>query len=159
MKNPISLLCCMLAAGTLLIACSKDNDTPARPDYQDLLTKEDVSVSPKTLQIVGNTVPVSFTVDIPARFLPRKALLTLTPVLVCGEKTYKGTAKTWQGDRVTGGNEVVPYDQPSRLSHFSEFAYEKTMATYLLYLEVHVIENTRPYSFRIRTSEGQFERR
>lgn len=158
MKKLITLVCCMLAAGTLFLACSKDNDAPARPNYQDLLTKEDVSVSPKTLQIVGNTIPASFTVSIPARFLPRKALLTLTPALVCGDKTYKGTAKTWQGDRVTGGNDVIPYDEPSRLQLFTEFAYEKTMATYILYLEVHVIENTRPTSFRIRTSEGQFER-
>lgn len=156
MKKIIRLLCRLLTTILLLSACSKD-DTPTTPNYRDLLTQKNVSATPETLQIVEKVIPVSFTVNVPARFLPRKALLTLNPVLVCGDKTYGGTAKTWQGEGVEGGNEIILYDQPSQLRHYEEFAYEKTMSTYLLYLEVTVIDNTGPTSFRIRISEGQFE--
>ena len=157
MKKIILLLCCLLATGTLFFACSKDEG--GKPDFKKMLTREHIAVTPEILVIKGGTlIPMDFTVQIPARFLPHKALLTLTPVLLCGDKEYKGMVKTWEGDGVNGGNDVIPYDKASTITLWNSFVYNEAMKnSYELYLEINIIDGPLT-SFRIFVGKGDFQK-
>lgn len=155
MKKLITLLCCLLATSALFLACSKDES--GKPDFKKLLTRENITFTPEVLTIKGQLISVEFTVKIPARFLPRKALLTLTPVLICdGDKEYKGEAKTWEGGRAGEGINVIPYDKATTVTLWHSFIYDDAMKDeYELYLEVNIIDGPLT-SFRILVGKAEF---
>lgn len=154
MKKIISFLCCLLATAVLFLACDKDEK--GKPDFQKLLTREQITLIPEILTLQGTLIPVEFQINVPARFLPRKALLTLTPVLICDQKEYRADARTWEGERVEIGSDVIFYDNPTRISLLSSFIYKEAMKQeYELYLEVNIIDGPVT-TFRILIDKNEF---
>lgn len=160
MKRLLPLLFFATTVCALFYACDKEAAPPR--NFENLFNREQVTASPRPLQLVEQEkvklIPVSFRCEVPARMVPRKALFTLTPILICEKKEYMGTARTWQGDRVEGGNEVISFDEGARLYFNDSFAYEKEMDTYDLYLAVNIIEDLKLIaSYRIQVESGKLQ--
>ena len=92
-------------------------------------------VTPEILEARGGQVGVKIDATIPAKYFNKKVTLVATPVLKFangGEKAYE--AKTFQGEKVQGNNEVVPYVEGKAVSYSGVVPFEEGMRSSGLYV-------------------------
>lgn len=92
-------------------------------------------VTPEMLEARGGQVDVKIDATIPAKYFNKKVTLVATPVLKFadgGEKLYE--PKTFQGEKVQGNNEVVPFAESKEVSYSGAIPFEKGMRTSGLYV-------------------------
>lgn len=92
-------------------------------------------VTPETLVSKGNQVDLKIDATIPAKYFNKKVTLVATPVLKFrdgGEKAYE--SKTFQGEKVQGNNEVVPYAEGKTVSYSGVVPFEDGMRVSGLYV-------------------------
>lgn len=98
------------------------------------LAEEYIKAEPQPLEAVGGQVPVTINATIPAKWFNKKAVVTVTPVLKYeGGESY-GTAYTYQGEKVTGNNQVISYKEGGNVTMKSSFPYKPEMKKSELYL-------------------------
>ena len=93
-------------------------------------------VTPEVLEAKGGNVDVKIDATIPAKYFNRKVTLVATPVLKFqngGEKAYE--PKTFQGEKVQGNNEVVPYASGKTVSYTGSVPFEEAMRVSGLYVK------------------------
>src|SRR5574344_613730 len=93
-------------AAVLLSGCSKLGN----------FTSDNFNVTPTPLELVGGEVPATISATIPAKFIPKKAVVTCTPVLKWNGGEVKGESKTFQGEKVEGNNTVISYKNGGNVS-------------------------------------------
>lgn len=98
------------------------------------LTEEYIKAVPQPLEAIGGQVPVTINATIPAKWFNKKAVVTATPVLRYNGGEAWGTAYTYQGEKVKGNNQVVPYQAGANVTMKSSFAYKPEMKKSELYL-------------------------
>lgn len=98
------------------------------------LTEEYIKAEPQPLEAIGGQVPVTINATIPAKWFNKKAVVTVTPVLRYAGGEAWGTAYTYQGEKVKGNNQVVPYKEGANVTMKSSFAYKPEMKKSELYL-------------------------
>ena len=98
------------------------------------LTEEYIKAVPQPLEAIGGLVPVTINATIPAKWFNKKAVVTATPVLRYNGGEAWGTAYTYQGEKVKGNNQVVPYQAGANVTMKSSFAYKPEMKKSELYL-------------------------
>ncbi len=93
-------------------------------------------VTPEVLEAKGGQVDVKIDATIPAKYFNKKVTLVATPVLKFqngGEKAYE--PKTFQGEKVQGNNEVVPYTTEKTVSYSGSVPFEEAMRVSGLYVK------------------------
>lgn len=98
------------------------------------LTEEYIKAEPQPLEAIGGQVPVTINATIPAKWFNKKAVVTVTPVLRYAGGEAWGTAYTYQGEKVKGNNQVVPFKEGANVTMKSSFAYKPEIKKSELYL-------------------------
>ena len=98
------------------------------------LAEEYIKAEPQPLEAIGGKVPVTINATIPAKWFNKKAVVTITPVLRYQGGEAWGTAYTYQGEKVRGNNQVIPYKEGANVTMKSSFTYKPEMKKSELFL-------------------------
>lgn len=124
-KLQVTSLVLVGVAGLTLGSCSGK----LRP-----ITKDQVSVNPAPLALVGGQVPAKISVSIPSKAFPKKASLRITPVLRYSGGEKWGQSYGYQGENVYGNDIVVNYKNGGNLQLSFSVPYVSAMSSSELYL-------------------------
>ncbi len=128
----------LLAVVTLTAGCAKFEP----------LAKENLKVEPSVLKVEQGKVDVTINGVIPAKFMPKKGVLTMTPVLHYMqdgvEKSVKGQELTLQGQNVKDNNRVIYYKDGGNFTMKTQFDYVPAMHKSELFLDVDGSINNKP---------------
>ena len=112
-----------VAAAALLTSCGKLGN----------LSADNFKVTPTPLEAVGNEVPVTINGTFPVKYMKKKAVVTVTPVLKYEGGEAIGQSATFQGEKVEGNATTVQYKVGGTYTMKSTFAYEEPMRASDLY--------------------------
>lgn len=116
---------------------------------------ENFSVTPNPLEAVGEKVPATVTGNIPAKFFVKNAQVTITPVLVYGDKEATSESFTFQGEKVNGNNQVISFDNGGTITIPVMYAYEPDMIKSDLVLAFQVQQGSKTYALqRVKVADG-----
>lgn len=73
------------------------------------LGAENFSVNPTPLQEIAGEVPATINVTFPTKYMKKKAVLTMTPVLKYNGGEVQGQSATFQGEKVEGNATTIMY--------------------------------------------------
>jgi len=103
------------------------------------MKKENVTVVPTVLKVEQGRVDVTINGVIPAKYMEKKAVLTITPVLRYVQdgvqKSVKGEELTLQGEKVQGNDQIIAYKEGGNFTIRTHFDYEPAMHKSELWLE------------------------
>ena len=116
-------LCIMAAAGIALSSCSKFGNLGA----------DNFTVTPTPLEAIGGEVPATINGVFPVKYMKKKAVVTVTPVLKYDGKEALGQPATFQGEKVEENNTTVSYKLGGTYTMKTTFAYESGMEQSDLY--------------------------
>ena len=97
------------------------------------LTADNFTVTPTPLEAVGGQVPVTINGTFPEKYMKKKAVVTVTPVLKYEGGEVEGQSATFQGEKVEGNATTVQYKVGGTYSMKSNFAYVDPMIKSELY--------------------------
>ncbi|HIX73486.1 MAG TPA: hypothetical protein H9977_00275 [Candidatus Parabacteroides intestinipullorum] len=98
------------------------------------LAEQYIKAEPQPLEAIGGKVPVTINATFPEKWFNKKAVVTVTPVLRYEGGEAWGTAYTYQGEKVQGNNQVIPYKAGANVTMKSAFTYKPEMKKSELYL-------------------------
>lgn len=98
------------------------------------IAKEYIVAEPQPLEAIGGKVPVTINMTFPAKWFLEEAVVTVTPVLRYAGGEAWGISYTYQGERIKGNNQVIPYDEGADVTMKSAFTYKPEMKKSELYL-------------------------
>lgn len=130
MKRTLRTVAVLTLAGFVISSCASLNKM--KKMEKDIAYK----VTPEMLEAKGGQVDVKIDATIPAKYFNKKVTLVATPVLKFqngGEKAYE--PKTFQGEKVQGNNEVVPYAAGKTVSYSGQVPFEEGMRVSGLYIK------------------------
>ena len=130
----ISLSACSLF---LLASCSKMGP----------LSADNFSVDPNPLEAIGGQVPATIDGTFPVKYMKKKAVVTVTPELRYGNgQVTKGQSATFQGEKVQGNNQTIPYKVGGRYTMKTSFPYNDDMEKSELYLTFDARQGNKVYN-------------
>ncbi len=130
MKRTLRTVAVFALAGFVISSCASLNKM--KKMEKNIAYK----VTPEILEARGNQVDLKIDATIPAKYFNKKVTLVATPVLKFqngGEKAYE--SKTFQGEKVQGNNEVVPYAEGKTVSYSGTVPFEEGMRISGLYVK------------------------
>ena len=130
MKRTLRTVAVLTLAGVVISSCASLNKM--KKMEKNIAYK----VTPEVLEAKGGQVDVKIDATIPAKYFNKKVALVATPVLKFqngGEKAYE--PKTFQGEKVQGNNEVVPYTTEKTVSYSGSVPFEEAMRVSGLYVK------------------------
>ena len=113
-----------LASGVLLTSCNKLGE----------LSADNFTVTPSPLEVVAGQVPVTINGRFPEKYMKRKAVVTVTPVLRYEGGETAGQPATFQGEKIQGNDQEISYKVGGNYTMKNTFDYVDAMATSELYL-------------------------
>ena len=126
MKQHIFLpLLAATCIGFCMTSCSKK---------MGALSSEYFNANPSPLEAIGGEVPVTINGTFPEKYLKKKAVITVTPVLRYQGGEMKGEAAAFQGEKVQGNSQTIAYKRGGNYTMRSAFNYAPEMANSELYL-------------------------
>ena len=142
MKKQIFFIA-VLASVLVFSSCSRMGELPANL----------FRTTPSPLEVRGGTIDARVDGRFPEGFFNRNAVITVTPVLVFEGQEVRGTPRTFQGERVTGNNQVINRRQGGAFIIPATFNFVPEMAQSELFLEFN-IEGGRGYIPRVKVADG-----
>ena len=97
------------------------------------LTSENFNVTTTPLELVGNEVPATINGTFPVKYMKKKAVVTVTPVLKYEGGEAVGQSATFQGEKVEGNGTTIQYKMGGVYTMKSNFTYEEPMLNSDLY--------------------------
>lgn len=123
MQNKLYLT--LALAGTVAMSsCSKLGE----------LTADNFTVTPSPMEAVAGQVPVTINGRFPEKYMKKKAVVTVTPVLRYAGGEVKGQSATFQGEKVQGNNQEISYKVGGNYTMKNSFAYVPDMQKSELFL-------------------------
>lgn len=113
-----------LASGVLLTSCNKLGE----------LSADNFTVTPSPLEVVAGKVPVTINGRFPEKYMKKKAVVTVTPVLRYEGGETAGQPATFQGEKIQGNDQEISYKVGGNYTMKNTFDYVDAMATSELYL-------------------------
>ena len=113
-----------LAGSLVLTSCSKLGE----------LSADNFTVPPSPMEAVGGKVPVTINGRFPEKYMKKKAVVTVTPVLRYGSEFADGQSATFQGEKVQGNDTEISYKLGGNYTMRSSFTYVPAMQKSELYL-------------------------
>lgn len=124
MKKNFYVLIPAAAAAMVLTGCSKFGD----------FTADMFNVTPVPLECIGGQVPATVSANIPAKVMPKKGVITCTPVLRYNGGETVGAGKTFQGEKIEGNNTVISYKNGGASTMKINFPWKDGMESSELYM-------------------------
>lgn len=145
MKKILTLLCAVLT-----IVCTSSCGKKLEP-----LTADNFTCNPSPLVEVGGNVDATITVTYPEKYFKKKAVLTVTPVLVYATGETASAPVTFQGEKVIGNDNTVNYKYGGNATFKASFPYKEEMANSKLYLDFKAETKSKTYTLpRIAIADG-----
>lgn len=136
-----------LALALTLALASCGTLKPLKSDY--------ASVDPQPLELRGGKIPATITLNIPAKWFNKNAVVRITPVLKHGMGQQWGTAYTFQGEKVRGNARTVSYSNPATLTLNSDFNWSPEYRNSELFLMFNATVNGKEVSLPdLKIGEG-----
>lgn len=107
------------------------------------ITGDDFNVTPTPLEYVAGEVPATISANIPAKFMPKKGIVTATPVLKWDGGQAVGASATFQGESVEGNNTVISRKNGGTATMRVSFPYQIPMAKSELYMQFDAKKGTK----------------
>jgi len=123
MKNK-SILSVAVVSALTLSSCGKLGE----------LSADNFTVTPSPLEAVSGQVPVTINGRFPEKYMKKKAVVTVTPVLRYADGQVAGQPATFQGEKVQGNNQEISYKVGGNYTMRNTFAYIPAMQRSELYL-------------------------
>ena len=123
MKKTQLLVVMTAASVAMLSSCGKLGN----------LSADNFKVTPTPLEAVGGQVPVTINGTFPEKYMKKKAVVTVTPVLKYAGGEAVGQSATFQGEKVEGNATTVQYKVGGTYTMKSTFAYVDPMIQSDLY--------------------------
>lgn len=120
-----SYLIMSVAAVTALTSCKKLGD----------LSADNFTVTPTPLEAVAGQVPTTIDGKFPEKYMKKKAVVTVTPVLKYEGGEAKGQSATFQGEKVEGNDQTIAYKAGGTYTMKTIFDYVPAMQKSDLYLQ------------------------
>lgn len=98
------------------------------------LSADNFTVTPSPLEAHAQQVPATINGNFPEKYMKRKAVVTVTPVLRWNGGEVAGAPATFQGEKVEGNNQTISYKVGGNYTMRSIFPYQSEMAKSELYL-------------------------
>ena len=124
-KKLIYLLSVVFLMG-IFSSCSK-KISPLSSDY--------FTTTPQPMEVVGNKIPINISGNIPPKYFPKNAEISVTPVLKYAYGEIGGDTFEYQGEKVQGNNQTISYEKGGNIKMFSTFNYKPELASCELYLK------------------------
>lgn len=113
-----------LATGVAFTSCSKMKD----------LSADNFTVTPSPLEAIGGQVPATIDGKFPEKYMKKKAVVTVTPVLRYANGEAKGQSATFQGEKVQGNDQTISYKVGGNYTMKNNFKYVPDMIKSELFL-------------------------
>lgn len=97
------------------------------------LSSDNFTVTPTPLEAIGGEVPVTINGTFPVKYMKKKAVVTVTPVLKYEGGETAGQSATFQGEKVEGNATTIQYKVGGVYTMKSSFAYADPMLKSDLY--------------------------
>ena len=120
-----SYLIMSVAAVTALTSCKKLGD----------LSADNFTVTPTPLEAVAGQVSTTIDGKFPEKYMKKKAVVTVTPVLKYEDGEAKGQSATFQGEKVEGNDQTIAYKAGGTYTMKTIFDYVPAMQKSDLYLQ------------------------
>ena len=111
------------SAAVMLSSCSKLGK----------LSSDNFTVTPTPLEAIGGEVPVTINGTFPVKYMKKKAIVSVTPVLKYEGGEATGQSATFQGEKVEGNATTIQYKVGGVYTMKSNFAYVDPMIKSDLY--------------------------
>lgn len=98
------------------------------------LSSEYFTTTPQVLEAVGGKVPVTINGTFPEKYMKKKAVVAVTPVLRYAGGEAVGPTATFQGQKVEANNQTISYKMGGTYTMKANFDYIPAMAKSELYL-------------------------
>lgn len=135
----------VLALTLMLASCGTLK--PLKSDY--------ASVDPQPLELRGGKIPATITLNVPAKWFNKNAVVRITPVLKHSMGQQWGTAYTFQGEKVRGNARTVSYSNPATLTLNSDFNWSPEYRNSELFLMFNATVNGKEVSLPdLKIGEG-----
>ncbi len=115
----------LMALVIALASCGKMGEL--KPEY--------FTTTPQPLEAVAGKVPVTINGTFPEKYLKKKAVVEVTPVLKWNGGEAKGQSATFQGEKVEGNDQTISYKAGGNYTMKASFDYVPEMAKSELWLE------------------------
>jgi tetratricopeptide (TPR) repeat protein len=128
-NNTLKVLSIVLGTSVLFTAC---DGLKKMIKKQDLITYD---VTPKPLEMHGDSVSVSVSGKYPAKLFAKKAVVTVTPVLKYNGAEKKLKPVVLVGEKATATGTKIAFEKGGTFSYTEKFAYEPEMKSAKLELQ------------------------
>ena len=99
------------------------------------LSADNFTVNPIPLETQGGQVPATINGTFPAKYMKKKAVVTVTPELRYADgKVSRGDAATFQGEKVMGNDQTISYKLGGRYNMKTSFTFKPGMEKSDMYL-------------------------
>ncbi len=113
------------------------------------------TVNPTPLETVGLTVPATISGTVPAKFMPKNAVVTVTPVLAWNGGEASSSQVTFQGENARANGQVISYKEGGPVTIPFNVLYQPEMANSDLYLDFKVTQGGKEYELpRVKVGYG-----
>ena len=144
MQTKLYLALIIGSAALGLTSCSK----------MGALSADNFNVTPSPIEAVGDQVPVTINGRFPQKYMKKKAVVTVTPVLKYDGGEAIGAPATFQGEKVEGNNQTISYRIGGNTMK-SNFAYVPEMEKSDLYLKFDARKGNKRYNVpEVKVGEG-----
>lgn len=99
------------------------------------LSADNFMVTPNPLEAHAGQVPATITGSFPEKYMKKKAVVTVTPVLKFNGKQVAGQSATFQGEKVQGNNQTISYKVGGRYTMRTAYPYQDEMEKSELWLQ------------------------
>ena len=99
------------------------------------LSADNFTVTPTPLEVVAGKVPATIDGKFPEKYMKKKAVVTVTPVLKYEGGEVKGQSATFQGEKVEGNDQTISYKVGGTYTMKASFDYVPAMQQSDLYLQ------------------------
>ena len=120
-KNNLFVLA--IAGAVAMSSCSKLGD----------LSADNFKVTPTPLEAIGGEVPATINGIFPEKYMKKKAVVTVTPVLKYEGGEAVGQSATFQGEKVEGNGTEIGYKVGGSYTMKADFKYVPAMLSSELY--------------------------
>lgn len=113
------------------------------------------TTNPTPLETVGETVPATISGTVPAKFMPKNAVVTVTPVLAWEGGEVSSSQVTFQGENARANGQVISYKEGGNVTIPFNVKYQPEMANSDLYLDFKVNQGGNDYVLpRVKVGYG-----
>jgi len=148
-NNTLKVLSIVLGTSVLFTAC---DGLKKMIKKQDLITYD---VTPKPLEMHGDSVSISVSGKYPAKLFAKKAVVTVTPVLKYNGAEKKLKPVVLVGEKATATGTKIAYEKGGTFSYTDKFAYEPEMKSAKLELQAQGAVKKKTKDFKtIELADG-----